>query len=315
MHMVEVSVYPTEPDTNALIAFINSLTTERGARPLSDHLWLDLQRGGSPGFVSVRTAGAAGTIAAAQISAANHESALEVVVGSHIDSDLFVTPTRLARDAAETAIDAFRGAGGGPLTIWVDDDEVGATLAEVSVEHGLALERSLYEMRVSLPLDHRATVATRPFVPGIDDADWVQVNNRAFADHGEQGGWTLDTLALRQTEPWFDADGFRIHDIGGRIAAFCWTKVHEPHDGHSSDRPTAIDQIGEIYVIAVDPQFHGRGLGKQLTLAGLDSIADRGITTATLYVDGDNAAAVSLYRSLGFMIHRTRRAFGGQIHP
>ncbi len=210
----------------------------------------------------------------------------------------------VSRDVAETAIDAFARAGGGTLTIWVDDDEVGNLLAEVSIEHGLALRRSLHEMRVTLPLDRHATVATRSFVPGTDDANWVGVNNRAFAGHGEQGGWTLDTLALRQLEPWFDADGFRVYEVEGQIAAFCWTKIHRT--GHG-------EVIGEIYVIAVDPEFHGRGLGKQLTLAGLDSIAGRGITTANLYVDGDNAAAVSLYRSLGFAIHRTRRAFGGPV--
>jgi mycothiol synthase len=71
--------------------------------------------------------------------------------------------------------------------------------------------------------------------------------------------------------------------------------------------------IGEIYVIAVDPDHHGRGLGRQLTLAGLDSMSRRGITEASLYVDADNVAAVALYDALGFTIHRTRRAFAGDF--
>jgi len=144
-------------------------------------------------------------------------------------------------------------------------------------------------------------VATRDFVPGVDDDAWLAVNNRAFADHGEQGGWTHDDLQLRMTEPWFDPAGFRIHEVDGRIAAFCWTKLHDEFD----------PVIGEIYVIAVDPDFHGRGLGKQLTLAGLDSIAARGVDTADLYVDADNTAAVGLYDRLGFTIHRSRQAYAG----
>lgn len=306
MYVVEVSAHPAELSLDHLTEFVARVAADTGVQPLSDHLLLDLRRGGSEGFIAVRVADAAETVALAQISAANHESALEVIVhpSSRAAGELAVEPARLARDAAETAIDAFGRAGGGALTIWVNDDEVGTVLAEVSVEHGLALRRSLHEMRVTLPLGQHATVATRSFAPGTDDANWVLVNNRAFAGHGEQGGWTLDTFALRQLEPWFDADGFRIYEVDGQIAAFCWTKVH--HLSHG-------EVIGEIYVIAVDPQFHGRGLGKQLTLAGLDFIAARGITTANLYVDGDNEAAVSLYRSLGFAIHRTRRAFGGQI--
>ena len=91
----------------------------------------------------------------------------------------------------------------------------------------------------------------------------------------------------------------------GRLAGFCWTKLHTDHD----------PALGEIYVIAVDPDFQGLGLGKQLTLAGLDSIARRGITVAMLYVDADYTAGVRLYEDLGFTVHRTDHAYVGDIAP
>ena len=141
--------------------------------------------------------------------------------------------------------------------------------------------------------------------PASDEDAFLDVNNRAFAGHPEQGAWSVDLLRQRERAPWFDPDGFLLHERDGRLAAFCWTKLH--------DAPRSEDVVGEIYVIAVDPDFQGLGLGRHLTIAGLDAIARRGIATGMLYVDAANAAAVGMYERLGFSLARTDVAFTGQV--
>jgi len=298
MLIVEIIRHPSDAERQKLIEFVGRLTGEMGARPLSDHLWLDLNGGDGDGFIAVTVADAEGILGVAQISATNDSSSLELALHPTLPAR-----RQLHDDLFETAVDAFRHGPGDRLFWWVDDpDDHDDALAD---RLGFAPERELYEMDRTLPLGQSAAIATRSFVPGQDDAAWITVNNRAFADHGEQGGWTPDMLALRLAEPWFDADGFRLHERDGRLAGFCWTKLH-------ADRQPV---TGEIYVIAVDPDFHGQGLGKQLTIAGLDSITDRGVSNAMLYVDADNTPAVALYEGLGFAVHRRRRAFSADLRP
>jgi mycothiol synthase len=160
-------------------------------------------------------------------------------------------------------------------------------------------------MRRSLPTEEHASIKTRSFNPGSDEEAWLEVNNRAFQWHPEQGGWTEETIKAREAQPWFDADGFLLYEPQGergRLAGFCWTKVHSP-------------VLGEIYVIAVDPDFAGRGLGRQLTLAGLDYLASKGLNEAMLYVDAANTPAVKLYVELGFTVNHIDRAYTGDIAP
>jgi len=172
--------------------------------------------------------------------------------------------------------------------------------------HGFLPERELVQMRRTLPVEGtRPPLSVRPFVPGSDERAWLHVNNRAFAGHPEQGGWDLGTIRAREAEPWFDPAGFLLHEEDGRLAASCWTKIHR----------SATPPLGEIYVIAVDPDFHGRGLGRAMTLAGLDWLTGAGLGTGMLYVDGANATALSLYRSLGFTVDHVDRSYLRPAQP
>jgi mycothiol synthase len=150
-------------------------------------------------------------------------------------------------------------------------------------------ERNPSAGRVPAKRVYRDHLRIAPFRPGLDDAAWLDLNARAFANHPEQGGLTLRDLDDRQAEPWFDAADFLLLREGDDLAGFCWLKIE--------------GEVGEFYAVGVDPGRQGEGLGRVLMDAGLARLAERGIRTAALYVEADNAPALALYRRYGFARH------------
>jgi ribosomal protein S18 acetylase RimI-like enzyme len=55
--------------------------------------------------------------------------------------------------------------------------------------------------------------------------------------------------------------------------------------------------------VFVSKEFRGKGLGKALVAAAIDSSMDQGATKAVLQVEANNAAAIGVYESLGFNFH------------
>jgi mycothiol synthase len=180
---------------------------------------------------------------------------------------------------------------------------------------GLVPVRELVQMRRSLRDVPQAAkpgsgVQIRTYTGTDDDAELLRVNNAAFVEHPEQGGWTEDDLAERRSEPWFDPAGVFLAfddsagDQTGRLLGFHWTKVH-------LDQPA----LGEVYVVGVDPSAQGRRLGQTLTAVGVDYLARRLATseaadpTVMLYVESDNVPAVRTYQRLGFTTYSVDTAY------
>jgi mycothiol synthase len=195
-------------DIAAVSELLDIAAAEDGHRPLGEHQWLDLVQGGRAGF--------AGLVAweedhdhpvgYAQVSHGPESWAVELVVDPHHRKE---EGTAIGRELLSEALRIVASEGGGHVHLWIP--KPCAWQEEVATAVGLQRGRDLLQMRRPLPVDGEPfELHTRTFVPGHDEQAWLDVNNRAFAWHPEQGGWTLDTLLAREREPWFDPDGFQI---------------------------------------------------------------------------------------------------------
>jgi len=161
----------------------------------------------------------------------------------------------------------------------------------------LQLSKQLFEIEEVTP-----NYLIRGFLPGLDDMAFLELNNKVFTDHPDQGGWSIENLRVRVNEEWFDEKGFFICEDKGKLIGFCWTKIHGArthfHDVNQTNH--GHEAIGEIYVLAVDPAYRGKGIGKDLTIIGLNYLKYQGLSNAILYVRVENTQALDLYKSLGF---------------
>ncbi len=220
-------------------------------------------------------------------------------------AELVVAPQARRRGSGRALIHAALEKSAGLSRFWAHGTLAAAEATAAAL--GLSPVRRLLQMR--RPLRNVPDVAIpdgiriRTYAGPGDDAEILRVNNAAFCWHPEQGGWTDSEIAERRDESWFDPEGlFLAFGQGGRLLGFHWTKVH-------ADKPG----LGEVYVIGVDPVAQGMGLGRTLTVVGMDwlarRLADAAEPTIMLYVEADNGAAVSTYERLGFTLYSTDTAY------
>lgn len=261
--------------------------------PFGDQTWVELRTG----RVWLVTTGEPEFTGAAAVVIPEHPDHPVVV-------ELLVAPENRGNGLGRQLVEATKevlaqqAAKQQTVTAWSHGDHPAARL--LATKAGLEPVRVLY--RMALEIDREsfgdATIpqgySIRTFVPGDDDAAWLQLNATAFADHPEQGQLTQADLDARKAEAWFDPEGFFIaEDAQGTPVGFHWTKT-----------PVG-SAAGEVYVVGVHPETQGTGLGKALTLHGMNHLASSGLEKIVLYVDDENRPAVTLYTSLGFGVENT----------
>ena len=202
---------------------------------------------------------------------------------------LVVHPDARGRGLGGELLGEVLAAYDGELRAWSHGDHPAA--AKLAAGHGFDRVRELWVMRRDMadplpPLAEPDGITVRGYEPGDAD-ELVRVNAAAFAAHPEQGAMDAANLTERMAQDWFDPAGLLVAVEGDRMLGFHWTKRHSP-------------EVGEVYVVGIDPAAQGRGLGKVLTLAGLHHLSAGGAWEVLLYVESDNAPAIAVYAGLGF---------------
>ncbi|KAA1425326.1 mycothiol synthase [Mumia zhuanghuii] len=248
------------------------------------------------------------------VSPLNEASRIAIAAGEVARVD------EVVRDG-DDVVGAAYAAGDSPVELYVDParrrNGTGRALLEELLRRGerqfwahgdlpaarsLARTAGLEPVRTLLVLERDATtpLPAERDVEGVTIRTWqdadaaglVAVNARAFASHPEQGAMDDADLRARMGQSWFDPQGLFVAERAGEVVGFHWTKI---------DPPTADGgEVGEVYVVGVDPSEQGRGLGKALTLRGLHHLTSSGVRRIDLYVEGDNTPALATYRGLGF---------------
>jgi mycothiol synthase len=286
-------------EIDAVRALADAATEADGVAPLGDHVLRHLGRGDREAAHLLAHDGPTLTgIAHLDLEPGVEPGDLEPGEPANGSAELVVHPAHRRAGLGTALVRELlaRQPAGGTLRIWAHGELPGAVALAARLD--LRKVRELRQLRLGLAAPPVVPalpdgVRIRAFRVGVDEPEFLRVNNAAFAWHPEQGGWPPEEIAEREREPWFDPDGFLLAvDPDDRLLGYHWTKVH-PATG---DTPP----LGEVYVLGVDPAARGLRLGRALTLAGLRHLYDRGLRTVLLYVEADNDAAVRLYEGLGF---------------
>jgi mycothiol synthase len=278
-----------------VLSLIAAAADHDGVPPVSEHVLLHLRHGGDKADIHFIAESNGNVLGYA------HLDLTDQVEGP--SAELVVHPEHRKNGIGQSLLAALQERAGKTLRLWSHGDLMGAK--NIAEKAGFTRTRTVIQMRRSLndPIPELSKEITiRNFLPGIDNDEWIALNNTAFASHPEQGNWSSRDLDVRTKEDWFDPQGFLIAEENGEMTGFCWTKIHGGHTHkHSHNEPEHDhDPIGEIYIMGVGPKFAGKGIGKAVTIAGLRHMRYQGIFSAMLYVDAENAPAIKLYQSLGF---------------
>jgi mycothiol synthase len=207
----------------------------------------------------------------------------------------------LATDLFHRASRRAREVGARVIHVPVLEDNAAAKGLLVKLGFGfvrrfLELKRELSKLH--LPDEEQSPLTNRHLQAG-EEAELARIQNRSFADT-----WGYNPTAVEDIVYLLSLTGRSLEDViliceGDRPVGYCWTLVDPKASAGASKK------VGRIYMLGVDPDYRGSGIGKRALLAGLAHLKSKGVEVAELTVDSQNAAACTLYESGGFRVSST----------
>jgi len=211
---------------------------------------------------------------------------------------------RARRQGVGTALLAATGAAIEPMRerlglreLSISAWEPNRAAAAFAAEHGFQHARDFWRMErprgpVALPT-WPGGVNARPF-DGSERSllDFNRSYNLAFAEHYHYVRSSVEDTRALLSKSTFRPEGLALAYRDGECVGFC--------------RNARFGDPGEVALIGVVPDARGIGLGRALLRWGVSWLQNTEANPIYLMVDGENESALSLYRSEGFALARTR---------
>jgi mycothiol synthase len=155
------------------------------------------------------------------------------------------------------------------------------------------LELKLDLSKTFLPEISKICPRCRPLQPGEEER-LTQLQNRSFTGSWGYNANTVEGIIYRIHLPNCSPEDIILAFDSDKPVGYCWTRIN------FWKNKTPGGGAGRIYMLGVDPDYQGRGLGRQLLLVGLSYLKRKGLRVVELTVDNENKVACVLYKSVGF---------------
>jgi ribosomal protein S18 acetylase RimI-like enzyme len=130
----------------------------------------------------------------------------------------------------------------------------------------------------------------------VSDSELVALLNRAYVGGGfttpERAMTVFAPTGVRQRGQLIFARSQNDHALAGMVIVVL---------PDSAARRISESDETELHLLAVDPLYHGRGLGRALMTTALTSIQEQGFRKVVLWTQPPMTVAQRLYKSIGFV--------------
>ena len=182
----------------------------------------------------------------------------------------------------------------------VNIPEDNVTAKSVLSKLGFRFIRRFLELRLDVSnvrwQDNSQRVVKYRNLQSGEEGKLAQCQNYSFADT-----WGYNPNTVEEIVYWTNLSGSSLEDVvlaceEDKVVGYCWTGITRKREAVPNEKR------GRIFMLGVDPNYRGRGIGKRVLLAGLSHLKSRGLQVVELSVDGENKVARALYRSIGFKV-------------